>query len=256
MTSPKSQYISEIRRNLGFTPTWPPSASVEPGDIVLLDDDAPTRIDTLTKKAYRVTFDVRDDVGTSDLRYMSARGVSLTFKASGASPIPNSVLTTADAGVCVEFSHRNACVVEALGCATKRIADQITLGDQILALYQAGQWEREWAVVTEVIRADTVTVFLSSGSNAKIELKAGGTFTAGATSLASANAEFSVAVSKNMATQVIATKHLTPFYRAYGIKGAFSTQWARRDKVKGGPASLEELKREYRALAKHGPIGE
>jgi hypothetical protein len=254
MTSPKTQYISEIRRSFGYTPVWLPNATVQPGDIVLLDDDSPTRIDTLRRPGLNFNLEIREDNSTGDIHYTSAEGVSVTFKAAGSAPIANSVLATGDAGMIVEFSRRNAVLLEALGCKTKYIADQVALAKQILELYHADQWEKEWAVVTEVVQADSLIVFLSNTSEAKIELKAEGKFNAGSASLASASASFSIAVSKNMATQIVATKSLTPFYKAYGIKGLLAKEWARRANEGDDATTLADVRQRYRSQMTFAPL--
>lgn len=133
-------------------------------------------------------------------------------------PALGSVLTQAEAGFSIEFKKSKSTVYEAVGCVAPMIDDQLAVGKKVLEMYQQGNWNKDWAVITELVQARSATVLISNSSSSKIELSAGGTFTGGAASLADVNAQLQVAFSKDMMTTLVSQAGLTPLFKARGVK--------------------------------------
>jgi hypothetical protein len=148
------------------------------------------------------------------------------FKAAGSAPIAGSALTTADAGVVVKFARAEAVAFEASGCQIEAIADLAKVGDQLIRRYQTGAWDSNLYVITEVVKADSATILISSGSSAAIELKAGGKLEAGGLSLADLNAQFSIASTASMGLEIVSQKNLSPLFKAWRVRPRFwKTTW-------------------------------
>jgi hypothetical protein len=86
-------------------------------------------------------------------------------------------------------------------------------------------------VITDLISADTLSVLISSGANAEIDLSVKGDVGSGVAKLASANASYSVNKVSSIGTRIIGQRGATPLFKARGIKRSFFGL--------GGPKFLE-----------------
>jgi hypothetical protein len=210
------QYAKEMFEKFGYLATWTPGVQLELGDVGVVKDRLFTRITSL--KNLGIDFKTREDKTEETQKHSSSGSVSITFKAAGKAPALGSVLTQAEAGFSIEFKKSKATVYEAVGCVAPMIDDQLAVGKKVLEMYQQGNWNKDWAVITELVQARSATVLISNSSSAKIELSAGGTFSGGAASLADVNAQLQVAFSKDMMTTLVSQAGLTPLFKARGVK--------------------------------------
>ena len=209
------QYTKEMFEKFGYMATWTPGVQLELGDVGVVKDRLFTRITSLANLG--ISFNKREDKTEELQKHASSGSVSIVFKAAGKAPAVGSVLTQAEAGFTIEFKKSKATVYEATGCVAPMIDDQVAVGKKILELYQKGEWNKDWAVITELVQAKSATVLISNSSSAKIELSASGTIT-GTPSLADVSAQFSLAFSKDMMTSLISQSGLTPLFKARAIK--------------------------------------
>ena len=72
-------------------------------------------------------------------------------------------------------------------------------------------------VVTEVVKAKSSTIIISNSKDAQINLIAKAEITPKELNLANSDAKFQVLKKAKIATQIIASKGLTPLFRASGI---------------------------------------
>lgn len=210
------QYSNEMFKKFGYLATWTPGVQLELGDVGVIKDRLFTRITTL--KNLGISFQVRPDTSKEAQKHSSSGSVSITFKAAGKIPQAGSVLTEAEAGFSIEFKKSKSTVYEALGCVAPSIDDQVAIGKKILELAAQGEWNKDWAVITELVVADSATVLISNSSSSKIELTASGNVVAGTVSLADVNAGLQIAFSKDMQTVLVSQAGLTPLFKARAIK--------------------------------------
>jgi len=152
------------------------------------------------------------------LIYTSESGVNLNFKAAGSPIIEGSSLLVQKAGATIEFSKGAGVVFVAKDCVSPSISDQISLGKEIVRLYNLGKWDTKYTVVTEIKQAASMSVFISENSGGKVELIAENSLNVGAVSLADLEAKFAVGASSGINTQVIAQEKLTPLFRVRKVK--------------------------------------
>ncbi len=210
------QYSNEMFKKFGYMATWTPGVQMELGDVGVVKDKLFTRITTL--KNLGIPFNIRPDTSKESQKHSSSGSVSITFKAAGKAPAVGSVLTEAEAGFSIEFKKSKATVYEALGCLAPSIDDQVAIGKRIRQLADQGDWNKDWAVITELVTADSATVLISNSSSAKIELSASGAVTAGTVSLADVSAGLQIAFSKDMQTVLVSQAGLTPLFKARALK--------------------------------------
>ncbi len=209
-------YAKEVRDNTSYLPTWLPIVRVAPGDVGRITDFQFTPLGNLGH--FGVPFHLEEGGAPSDIEYYSAGSVSIALKLAGEAPVPGSVLTQAEAGLRVTFGRENAVAFRCSGCTSARIPDQLSLGKQVLALHERGEWPEDLVVVTEVISAGAATVLISSAVNASVDLRAGGRIGSGPVNLAAGDAGFQVVRASNMGMQVVAETGLTPLIRTSGVR--------------------------------------
>jgi hypothetical protein len=129
-----------------------------------------------------------------------------------------STVGTVAAGITIEFQRANATLFQANGCRTSSILNQDELKMAILERHEKGDWPNDYFVITELIKAQSATIFISSGAGARVELVAEGNAGIDQFKLADLNAGLKVARSSNIGTTIVAQASLTPLFRACGIK--------------------------------------
>lgn len=210
------QYAKEMFQKFGYMATWTPGVQLELGDVGVVKDKLFTRITSL--KNLGIDFKTREDKTEETQKHSSSGSVSMLFKAAGKAPALGSVLTQAEAGFTIDFKKSKSTVYEAVGCVAPMIDDQVAVGKKVLQMYQQGTWNKDWAVITELVQAKSATVLISNSSNSKIELSASGTFTGGTASIADVNAQLQMAFSKDMMTTLVSQAGLTPLFKARAVK--------------------------------------
>ena len=221
MKGPKTQYTNEMYKKFGYFATWEPNRPLELGDVGILRKNEFTRIFNISRRFDKIKFIELPDETPGDLDYNSEGSVSITLKLAGTIPQIGSVLTEADAGISIEFSSDKSVVFKANETYTPSIDDTIKLGNQIIELYREGKWEKNWVVITEIVKAKSATIIISNKKDGKIELKANANVDIVDIDIANAEFKFSPAFSRGLETRIIAQKGLTPLFKAMSIKSRF-----------------------------------
>ncbi len=213
MKGPAKQYTKEMRRKFAYIATWNPGTPITIGSVGISTDGRFQRVSDL--ETLGIPYEILKDNDPTDLDYASEGSVTVTMKAAGSGPVGG--LATLDAGFSVEFKRTNSTLFKARETYTDVMRDTHKLGDEILKRYRKGEWEKEWVVVTEVVRATSATILISNSQNGQVDLKAqvDGNLLGG---IADPTLELGIQFSRGMETQIIAEKGLTPLYRSVGIK--------------------------------------
>jgi hypothetical protein len=74
-------------------------------------------------------------------------------------------------GISIKFGAANSVLFSATGCSISAIENKINLGEQIINLLENDKWDN-WYVVTSIIEARTLHLYVSGGENASVTLKA------------------------------------------------------------------------------------
>jgi hypothetical protein len=129
----------------------------------------------------------------------------------------------AKAGAVVVFSTSGAFVFQLLGPSVQWIDDGVRLSEQILAKFRSKkedrrEWREDWCVITEVVRADKVTVLIANSKSAKLELEATGLVPTGPVPLAAAGVKLSVQKQVGEVTSVLAEANVAPLFRLVRVR--------------------------------------
>jgi hypothetical protein len=216
VTAVNVQYTRELHDRFGYSATWVPTSEVRLGDVGVLRKHQYERVRTLAD--LDIGFERRNASSMGSLDHASSSGVSLTIKAAGELPLANSILAQADAGIAVSFDAEGAILFQAAACMVTSIEDQHALGEQLLQMYDRGDWPEEYVVVTEIVRAERATILISNSRAATIEFKTQANVHLSEYSLVDADVKLQVARSRNIGTQVVAEGELTPLFKAKGVR--------------------------------------
>jgi hypothetical protein len=209
------QYTKEINEQLELSATWLPNVRISLGDVGKLQDHHFRPQGNL--RDYGIAFKISEGTDPLEFDYNSKDGVSIQVKLAGEAPGLGSTIAQADAGVTIKFVRENAVLFRATRCTSSRIGDITTLGRTIMEKYMNNDWEKELAVVTQVMSAEGSTIIISQGSNSQIELSAKGKLGPGKPNLADVSADFNIVQESNIATRFVAESNLTPLFEAYGL---------------------------------------
>lgn len=222
MASVLRTYLTEVHHNLRYRPTWLPGTPLRIGDVGVLEGGVFRQITDLT--ALGISYEVsKDPVPDASLDFSSSGGVSIAIKAKGDLNQRFKALAQADAGALVEFSRAGAVVLQLRGVVADRVLDQAKLSRDLLHSMisndESKRWLRDWVAVTDVVRAESASIFISSSADSRIELKASGTIAP--SNLADASAGYTVASESAVSTKIIAQSGLTPLFRGARVNRKF-----------------------------------
>jgi hypothetical protein len=205
------KYTNELYRHLHYYATWLPGTPLELGTIGTMKNKEFTKKSHLRNVG--IDFEIVEDTTKSDLNHTSQGAVTISPKLSGKIPQVGSALGQGDAGFTVKFSKQNAILFKAKGTVTSSIEDQFKLGRQIRKKCEQGEWDKSYVVITELVKADSATILISSSSKGKVELKARGNITATKLDIADMQLQLYIAFERDLSTKILAEQHLTPLFK-------------------------------------------
>ena len=212
---PGAKYAEELKRAHRYLATWLPATLVQVGTVGIVSDHLLQPVTNLTSQG--VTFEIEEGGKLDDFAYQSASGVQIEMKVAGSAAEGFDFLGSADAGVAVRFGKQEGVLFHASGLRERRIADLAALEHDVRVLHGAELWDPAWVVVHEVLRVESLTVIVSSGSGASAELRAASDVSP-AVNLARLDLGLSLAGTKNLMTWLVGSAGLTPLFRGKVLK--------------------------------------
>jgi len=207
----------------GYRASWDPGKPLKIGFVGRLDKSGVFSIFTSLEKE-SIPVETQVDDTTTDMDYTSNESVSITAKLSGTIPAAGSALTNADAGFTFEFKSEASVVFQSQGNQTNQLTNLAEIKKLILAKYRDGNWDKDWLVVTELVKAKAATIIISNSTNGTLELKANANVGTTNLKLTDLSLGLSVAKERGSTLKYIAQEGLTPLYRVMGIKKPLFSQ--------------------------------
>ncbi|KAB1190572.1 hypothetical protein GJR96_16565 [Haloferax sp. MBLA0076] len=204
-----------------YIPTWTPGRNRQLGDIGYFDRGVFERRTSLDD--FDIGFTIRTDPAPADYITQASRGVDIKFSAKGELDESFQAITKAEAGARIEFSRRNAFVFSAPNCHEHEIENKTQVKRELLRILEAGEgdWDENYAVVTDLVQAASATIIISGSSNSAIELRATGDVGQDWYSLAGISANAEMAWSRGSLTKVITSEGITPLFQPIRVKKHF-----------------------------------
>lgn len=161
MTSPVDSLWHEIRNRFDRLPVWLPGTAMAVGDVGVFDDRGWSKRASLDELG--IGFAVEAGGAPVEYDYSSSDGAEVDIRLRvPLDPVLDAV-PVGNVGMRVRFSRRGAFVLKASEVSVSRIGDLAKVDEQILHRHAAGQWPREWVLISEVARGGP-SVVLVAGS--------------------------------------------------------------------------------------------
>ena len=216
-------YAKGIKRKLeNYWAAWLPGTHFAIGDIGTLNGYLFEKIGTLDElklKYYAVT-----DTDPSSLDISSESGVSVSFKAAGETNTSFAHIGAAEAGLKIQFGAQGAFILQAPEMFASEVGDRLNLRRQILGTFNKGVWEKDWLVITRLLKATSATVLISKSSNASLELTAKGNLSGAAAAIGAADAGITIKHQQGDTVSMIGGRGVTPLFQLSRLKTSFFSQ--------------------------------
>lgn len=241
MTELADLYVKGVKRRLqNFWPAWPAWSRYQLGDVGVLNGHIFEKVATLTEIG--ITYTIQEGADTSPLDLSSESDVTLEFKAAGQSNPIFTAVGYAEAGVKVDFGRTGAFVIEAPSIFEDEITGRLNLQERLLRAYTEERWEKEWLVVTRLVRAPSATVLISKSSRASLEFAAAANLAAVITALGDVNAGIRVRRQHGDTMNMLCGENVTPLFQLSRLKTSYFSRPRFSVKTMGpADASLVDL---------------
>jgi len=218
MANATRNFLREIfKKTAKYRATWLPTKTLRIGDIGILEGDVFTHRGSLVQLG--IQMQVRTDVNEAESWDLSSEnGIEIKFKAEGQVDAGTPALGELDAGFHIDFKKENSFVFKMKGYKTYMIENLMMISEEVLELYAAGEWEKEWVIINELVEAQSATILLSSEGGVSVGVKASGNANVGNLDLADGGLELGSDTSGKLAVSIVGRPGVTPLYRAVGIK--------------------------------------
>lgn len=220
---------------------FPPNNPVKIGDFGYLKNDS-FDYEGNVEAVFNIKIGEIRPGNHADVEFKSKAGVSVRASAKG--DINASGIADANAEAIVEFKKANSVFFKATGCQIKLIEDKTSFGNQILNLFEENRWKKKFVVVTSIIEARTLNLFISHSENALIKLKANSNLPD--VNVFDAGVDCSVVQENGIANKWVAEENTIPLIGLSKISfwGEFRTKYLVGDEEEEG--DLEELQNQIK----------
>jgi hypothetical protein len=211
-------YADQVHDNLKpLYANWDVSTPRQLGDYGVLDDNIFVQLGNITKD-FGVKFTPRTDT-RKDTRSFSSKGsTEVNISAQGQAPAGGAKI---NAKLEINFSSEDAMFFNAAGCEYSMIADKAVVGAEIMKLYNKGDWDRSWVIVTDIVDASAVTVAVSSSKSSAVVFEADASIPN--INLADPQLKLSVKSSRNVGFQLAAEQGKNLLLGFCKIRGFFNS---------------------------------
>jgi hypothetical protein len=197
-------YASNIRAHIGLFATWLPNAEVKIGQYGTLDGALFQPMNQLMG-LYAKPAPAK---AKYDFTIAADRTINTESKA------------LADAGVThgnvlleVQFHREAAVSFSAPEAVITRVGDIRELGEKLVMMLNAGDWDRKHAIVVEVVSTPKATIIASEKAGAQVKFEVGAKTPISPQAMADLNEETSLRTYKGVGVKVIGEGPLTPLFR-------------------------------------------
>ena len=216
--STAQRYTEEIRDNLRYWATWTPGTQLKLGDFGTVDGALFRRIGNVRDR-YGVQFDQSVSDADQSWEYSSKGSVEWKVQSrASAQVIPG--IPQGSAGIRVRFNRADAVVLAIPKAIEIAVADVDSFLTALLekADQAPHTWRKNFAVVTEVVVAESATILVSEGSSSEFVATANADLTAGLMSVGDASLCIAQTSSRSVSSRLIASGNVTPMFRGFRIR--------------------------------------
>ncbi|MEL6651753.1 MAG: hypothetical protein AAFQ87_13205 [Bacteroidota bacterium] len=215
---PIKTYLREIHKKSPnqLRANWELSKNLNLGDVGYINNGVFELQTTL--QAEGIDFKVRrgqKEKGKLDLSSEKGVHVHPKFDASGNAQV---IELNGEAVFEIEFQREKSYVFRADGVRIDVIENMAAVKREVIKRFEAGGWEKEYAIITEIMTADAVSLLIAGDSGIRTVLSAKGNFDVSDLDIANADIGFQAQSNKKLSLEVLGKKGTNPLYKAMGLK--------------------------------------
>lgn len=222
MASIAKLYSDEIKKHFRVLyANWEPGGPIELGDYGIMDGNIFIPIGKLKEdfpefagKMINTTPDP-----TKDLKeFKSESGVEVNLLAKGS--LNTSGAKLAKATLEIKFSKKDSIFFNAAECTTTRITNKAKVGEKLKDLMKQGKWNKEYCVVTDLVKAGRTIIAISQSDSSGISFEVSSSAIE-KINLADASIELNITSEKSIGYKVDATDGMYILMGLCKIKNPF-----------------------------------
>lgn len=215
-------YADEVKKHFKVLyANWEPGGPIELGDYGIMDGNIFIPMGKLKNDFTEFSGNailISTDTSNDQKEFKSESGVEVNLLAKGT---VNSLGTTlAKATLEIKFSNKDSIFFNAAGCTTTRISNKSKIGETLKQLLKNGKWQKEYCVVTDLVKAGKTIVAISQSNNSGISFEADSPAIE-KINLADASVKFNLTSEKSIGYKVDATAGMDILIGLCKIKNAF-----------------------------------
>ncbi|HEX8675104.1 MAG TPA: hypothetical protein VF710_24605 [Longimicrobium sp.] len=92
---------------------------------------------------------------------------------------------------------------------------------KILEKYRAGQWKRDWVIISSLVMAPYVDIVISESASSSVELEVSGSGTVQTVELGNVSLQFAMKRTSGKVLDMRGIKNATPIFQLAGLKQRF-----------------------------------
>jgi hypothetical protein len=215
-SNPYKYYLTHMHDKSGYRAIWDPGRNMELGYIGKLDATGSFTVYTSLENE-GIPMVRKPESSPVDEDYSSTEGIDINAKLSGEIPLAGSILTAGEAGFNINFTKRDGVVFKTTGQVTEELINMAAIEKVVLEKYDTKNWEKDWLIITKLVRAKSATIIISNSSKCMLDLKAKTDIGAGQLKLTDASLGLTLAKESGSSMKFIAQAGITPLYQLMGI---------------------------------------
>lgn len=212
MRQPQSLYLRHLFDKTKYRAAWLPNLPLKLGDIGRMEDGLFTIYTSLEMEGFKI--ERRESESGLGFDYSDKQSYEMHTSAAAGQGAARGQIN-------IEFGSDGGIIFQMTKSRLQLIANMKEIEDTILARYRDKQWRKEWVVITQLVKADSATVFITTESKASLQLQCDIDVEIAAAKLADPSIHLSVVSESSSVVKIVAEANLTPLFQVKGIRQPF-----------------------------------
>jgi hypothetical protein len=216
---PFEYYLTYIHKKINYRGAWFPDDLMQPGAIGTLDKGVFTAISTLEEQGIEARFEENQ----SDLSLDLSSGDGLAVHSNLSTSLPAGAQAGVDGkiSVTIEATADRGILFQSAGFTKVRVANLGAVTNAVLPKYSQGTWQKEWLILTEILKTPCATIIISTSRNSSMQLEGSGEAKLGDLQLADSRLGLGITGKKGDIIGFAGRKNMTPLYKVMGVQDPF-----------------------------------
>lgn len=216
-------YTNSVNKKTGYFAAWPINSTIKLGDYGKLNGKLFVKHGNIIDM-FHINVIEQPGIGTvKEYSFKEGKNVSM---------IANAGVSDGNISSSIEIKFEGECGVffSIDGCSYSEVRNFQEVGERVIEQYISSNWDEDFVLVTDLVKADASTIVISNGDNAEIKL---GFDTQGTSVIDSINSNSNISIMNqaNIGLHLIAKDNLIPLIGLSNLKVSFigKPEWGKYD---------------------------